>query len=228
MRILIIPDVHGRDFWKEPCQHIDEFDKVVFLGDYHDPYTHQVSVKTSRHMLRDELIPFVKKYSDKVICLYGNHDNYIINGDCCRHDNFHYEEIKNLISELNPQLIYQVDSYLFSHSGILPEWLDLNGLTLKEIKNLKLNHPALEQISTYRGGYDRVGSCIWGDVREYNEQDHIPDIYQIFGHTQLYNPIIKSDYACLDCRQAFTLNTETGELKPFWINEILKYNEQNN
>lgn len=25
MKVLIIPDVHGRTFWKEPCKHIDEF-----------------------------------------------------------------------------------------------------------------------------------------------------------------------------------------------------------
>ena len=25
-------------FWKEPCKHIDEFDKTIFLGDYVDHY----------------------------------------------------------------------------------------------------------------------------------------------------------------------------------------------
>lgn len=33
--ILIIPDVHGRTFWKYA---IDKYDKVIFLGDYLDPY----------------------------------------------------------------------------------------------------------------------------------------------------------------------------------------------
>lgn len=73
MKLLIIGDVHGRDFWIEPCSHIDEFDKVIFLGDYHDPYPFQVSQDTSRHRLRDELLPFVLEHKDKVICLYGNH-----------------------------------------------------------------------------------------------------------------------------------------------------------
>ena len=31
MKVLIIPDVHGRTFWKEPCKHIDEFDKTIFF-----------------------------------------------------------------------------------------------------------------------------------------------------------------------------------------------------
>ena len=35
--ILIIPDVHGRDFWKEAIERKD-YEKAVFLGDYSDPY----------------------------------------------------------------------------------------------------------------------------------------------------------------------------------------------
>ena len=33
-RILVIPDVHGRLFWKEPVKkYMDIVDRVVFLGD---------------------------------------------------------------------------------------------------------------------------------------------------------------------------------------------------
>ena len=35
-KILVIPDVHGRTFWKEPCNNWEG--KIIFLGDYHDPY----------------------------------------------------------------------------------------------------------------------------------------------------------------------------------------------
>ena len=39
MKTLIIPDVHGRSFWKKAIKkHFDECDHVVFLGDYIDPY----------------------------------------------------------------------------------------------------------------------------------------------------------------------------------------------
>ena len=38
-KILVIPDVHGRIFWKEPVKkYMDAVDRVVFLGDYLDPY----------------------------------------------------------------------------------------------------------------------------------------------------------------------------------------------
>lgn len=34
--ILILGDIHGRSFWKEPCNNWTG--KIIFLGDYHDPY----------------------------------------------------------------------------------------------------------------------------------------------------------------------------------------------
>ena len=215
-KILILPDIHGRDFWKEPCQHIDEFDKVICLGDYHDPYPFQVGKDTSRHMLRDEFVPFVEAHKDKFICLYGNHDcNYIYDVSADRYDKYHALEIERLLAKLDLQLIYKQDGYLFSHSGVLPFWLESNGLTLDDLNNIEASNPALYQVSPYRGGWTEAGSCIWGDVREYDESKHIPNLYQIFGHTQMYDCIIKDDYACLDCRKAFILNTETKELKEY-------------
>ena len=38
MKILVIPDIHGRKFWEEQCKHIEDYDKIVFLGDYMDTY----------------------------------------------------------------------------------------------------------------------------------------------------------------------------------------------
>ena len=35
-KILVIPDIHGRSFWKESCNNWEC--RIVFLGDYHDPY----------------------------------------------------------------------------------------------------------------------------------------------------------------------------------------------
>ncbi len=36
-KILIIPDVHGRTFWESALKSGD-YEKIVFLGDYTDPY----------------------------------------------------------------------------------------------------------------------------------------------------------------------------------------------
>ena len=207
MKILIIPDIHGRDFWIEPCSHVDEFDKVIFLGDYHDPYSFEVSKDTSRHRLRDELVPFVLEHQDKVVCLFGNHDgNYLVGDMADRVDYWHKREIREYMEKMNIKLVHREGKYLFSHSGVLPTLLETNGLSLEDLENLPLEHPALMQVSPYRGGWNEAGSCVWGDVREYSASKHIPDIYQIFGHTQLAeNAIIEPDWADLDCRKAFVL-----------------------
>ena len=215
MKILIIPDVHGRDFWIESCSHIDEFDKVIFLGDYHDPYPFEVSQETSRNRLRDQLLPFVLEHQDKVVCLFGNHDgNYLVGTMADRLDSYHKEEVAEYMNKMNIKLIHIEGKYLFSHSGVLPKWLENNNLTLKDLETLPFNHPALMNVSPIRGGWSEVGGCVWGDVREYAVCEHLPDYYQIFGHSQqVENAIITKDWADLDCRKAFTLIN--GEIKPY-------------
>ena len=38
-KILVVPDVHGETFWRKPVQkYIDQVDRLIFLGDYLDPY----------------------------------------------------------------------------------------------------------------------------------------------------------------------------------------------
>lgn len=218
MKILIIPDVHGREFWIEPCNHIDEFDKVIFLGDYHDPYPYQVSKSESIQMLKEKLVPFMSEHADKVISLLGNHDSsYLYNTVKVRYDVHNENEAKGIFKNLNLKVAYKVDDYIFSHSGILPRWLDKNKLTLDDVLNDEVYINQLNQISPKRGGYDDIGSCIWGDCFEYLCNDHIEGYYQIFGHTQMDNPIIKEDFACLDCRKAFVLDTNTRILKE-WDN----------
>lgn len=220
MRILVIPDVHGRDFWIEPCQHIDEFDKVVFLGDYHDPYTFQVSTDTSRHRLRDNLVPFVEQHADKVVCLFGNHDgNYIGGSMADRFDRHHSAEIYGYLTRMNLKLVHKEGDILFSHSGVLPFWLQACEMTIDDLLKCDIYHMtpelynALMQVSPYRGGWEKCGSCVWGDVDEYNDSTKIDGLYQIFGHTQQMNdPIITDEFACLDCRKAFILDTDTHKL----------------
>ena len=38
--LLIIPDVHGREFWKDAVEEYPNL-PVIFLGDYMDPYSYE-------------------------------------------------------------------------------------------------------------------------------------------------------------------------------------------
>lgn len=55
---------------------------------------------------------------------------------------------------------------------------------------------------------------IWSDIREIDDNLDKKEVYQIFGHTQLKdNPVITDFFADLDCRKAFKLiNNKIEEL----------------
>lgn len=77
-KILIIPDVHGRTFWKYAIDNIDKYDKVIFLGDYLDPYFWEVISFDFAISNFKEIIKFKRDNMDKVILLKGNHDWHYI------------------------------------------------------------------------------------------------------------------------------------------------------
>lgn len=230
-KILIIPDVHGRSFWKEPCNNWK--DKIIFLGDYHDPYGEYVDEEPDKAEslanLRD-LAEFVenRRHTSDVICLLGNHDLSYLNGNGkCRFDYWKQNEIRFLIRILNPQLYYiyedlttkEPHKYLFSHAGITKDWLDYNNLELKDLDNIDLtNISALDHIPYSRGGYNKYGSCVWNSLEDFQVQNPYKDYYQIFGHTWggRTEPLVTDKYAMLDCCKPFVLNTETEQITP-WI-----------
>ena len=42
-KVLVIPDIHCRNFWRTTISNnIGKVDKVVFLGDYLDPYEYEI------------------------------------------------------------------------------------------------------------------------------------------------------------------------------------------
>lgn len=72
MKIMIVPDTHGRDFWKQAID--SDADKIIFLGDYLDHYPDE---STYYHDIANflEILDFKKNNPDKVILLLGNHKN---------------------------------------------------------------------------------------------------------------------------------------------------------
>lgn len=256
-KFLIIPDVHGRKFWKEPCS--EQFDKIIFLGDYLDPYEYYEGI-TPEDAYNNflEILEFANN-NNNVILLIGNHDwHYFVNLDDCRMDKARGKEIEQLfVKNIDKfRLFYSYGKYVFSHAGITQEWLnDVAEMALYEYSkwnpgdvppekderakwieavshidesyDFKLFNNSLQNyndsfysspvsmISRERGGWFPHGSLIWADIREHMYSKGIPSIYQIFGHTLMKKELISKEFACLDCKSAFILNTE--------LNKIVKY-----
>jgi len=76
-RILVVPDVHGRLFWKEPVRkYINTVDRVVFLGDYLDPYEDEDGLADDIYLNLMEIIALKEENMEKVVLLKGNHDQH--------------------------------------------------------------------------------------------------------------------------------------------------------
>lgn len=231
MKCLVVPDVHGRVFWKDAKEAITNVDKVIFLGDYLDPYRHEGITFEDAVMEFEDILAFKEEYPDKVVLLLGNHDmHYLISEfmNCSRLNVWRRVEIHDIfMNNIDKfQLIYETENYLFSHSGLYKEWMDKYELSLDDLKDyktfLKDRWETLQDVSCERGGWDKVGSCIWADIRESVENELYSDERQIVGHTQMQeNPYITSKIACLDVRKCFMLDTETNEIKPL-TEEIVK------
>lgn len=244
---IIIPDVHGRRFWRKAVQgHEDE--RIVFLGDYLDPYQREeITPGDSYRELRD-IIAFKKAHPDNVVLLLGNHDlGYLDQSVCsCRRDIFGYDRNRRLLeSNLDLfDLVHETDidgtKVLFSHAGIRQEWVRYNDWLFcggdfdPLVLNSMLHEPslrddlmlALSQVSLYRGGYDPVGSPVWADANELMDSgDFLPGYLHVFGHTaHKGGPVLirteQGDGWCMDCADAFRMD-RTGQMR------YLDYEENN-
>ena len=131
-KIAIIPDVHGRQFWKIVREHKDEFDKIVFLGDYVSPYPTEGITNDEAIEVLKEVVEFKKENPDKVVLLLGNHDGSYLNTETCEcrtdHVNwswlngFYMENVK--LFDLCWETKVGEKRYFFSHSGVRKGWFD--------------------------------------------------------------------------------------------------------
>lgn len=140
IKYLIIPDVHGREFWKEPVKVTlgATNANIVFLGDYHDPYPQEFNYDeecTSRSVDNfKQILELKKQYPDRVTLLIGNHDcGYALGDDICssRMDRVHRRELESLFQD-NRELFQIAEEcdiagrhFVFSHAGILKGWANL-------------------------------------------------------------------------------------------------------
>ena len=94
--LIIVPDVHGRTFWKDVMEYKDT--PIVFLGDYLDPYPRENIGKQQAIDNFLEILDYAKQ-NNNVTLLLGNHDmEYSIGTHICdcRRDVKNYKTIQNL------------------------------------------------------------------------------------------------------------------------------------
>lgn len=230
--ILIIPDIHGRNFWKKAVEeNMDKVDRIIFLGDYLDPYPWESITRKEAISNFQEIIDFKSENRDKVVLFVGNHDlayidkkNYIVRSRYDSSNARHIEEMfrshRSFFQLAHEELIGD-KRYLFTHAGLQIGWYKKHEKLIGELTINGMNHllgipsgiKALCEASWSRGGWDQFGSIVWNDVTDCGSHvnDELPWDRQVFGHSQQEeHPIITDTHVCLDCRKAFILNDDGG------------------
>ena len=232
--VIIIPDVHGRRFWRQAMSWAD-CTPIIFLGDYLDPYFWEEGIDSEEaYEELNEIIAFKKRFPNNITLLVGNHDLHYLSSAIggCRYDyRYAYQNRALLFSELSLfDVAHSVEcnerQYLFTHAGVIARWYwnhfpYIENISAEEIaKHLNEGFhgglsweaivDSLSEASPLRGGSHLFGSPVWADRLEHQvDSFEFAAIYQIFGHT-LSGPVITPFWSCLDCKRAFKLDPDSG------------------
>ena len=135
-QIIIIPDVHGRDFW-EPivAKYKNDTDVlIIFLGDYLDPYTSIDGISEADAIFNFTKIINEASSANNIITLFGNHDLHyfpqlLYSGYASRRIEWAKYEMSEIFSNNRDmfKVAYETHindrKYLFTHAGVLPGWI---------------------------------------------------------------------------------------------------------
>lgn len=220
-KILVIPDVHGREFWRKA---MDFKGDIVFLGDYLDPYPSE-HIDMEKAMAEFLDIMNWAKENEKVHLLLGNHDWHYIYPEfnSTRKDFMNEEKIHDMFVK-NKSLFHRywfIDSVLFTHAGIGKKWMKWMLKTDWRDAIENADHIDLYACGPERWGENPASGPLWLDYNELNPMrfpySHRDEIllddevkYQIFGHTQQRKTgsIATGDgWASIDSRAVFEVCT---------------------
>lgn len=203
MITVAIGDVHGLTNWQNIVEQHPE-DKIVFLGDYCDPYGYIEDEDVVDNLWN--ILSFKKMNPGRVVLLLGNHDmHYIFDEEKFVQGTRFNPDLEETLHKLFTdnleffQYAYQDGEYLYTHAGLSAEWFrddfgwkeKVTKESLAEIENA-LNHPteeqfeAMAQVGMMRGGWNKNGGIFWADICEVSLP--VTGLKQIVGHNQVDRP----------------------------------------
>lgn len=216
-KTIAIGDIHGRTNWKKIVEEHND-DRIVFLGDYCDPYDHIKNYHVLDNLL--DIIKLKQKRKDDIILLLGNHDMHYIykqfpigaryNHGIAELLNALFEDERNLF-----QFAYQEGSTLYTHAGVSNLWWNkyFKGKMGEDAPSIaeQLNNPTKEQLEAMfqvgycRGGHSECGGIFWADLDE-TCNNPLLGMHQVVGHTQMdhiqtVSPSKNTSITYCDCLQ---------------------------
>ena len=121
---------------------IDEFDRIVFLGDYVDTWKNKWSAQISNLF---NIVRFKKDNPEKVNLCWGNHDtSYYLNEQCSGYQPEHAVDLKDFFEKHKDyfEVVYEYDNWVFAHGGVSEKWMKCAGIeAVSEINQLFKERP---------------------------------------------------------------------------------------
>ena len=82
-KVILIPDLHGRLFWLKAVAEASADTRIIFLGDYTDPYGFEEITPLEAYQNFIEVLKYARNHPN-VELLLGNHDcGYLFGKEVC-------------------------------------------------------------------------------------------------------------------------------------------------
>jgi hypothetical protein len=233
MKTVSIGDTHGLAVANVVMKILEGHDKFIFVGDYVDSYiVDNISIK--KNLL--DIIELKKKYSEKIILLWGNHDVQYLSGNKHYSSGYRTEMQYDLYDIFHSnenlfQLSFQINGYLWTHAGVNSKWFDHRFRPFVEehtyipfvsaLLNLAFDkgYEAIFDVGYRRGGAYEVGGPLWCDKKEL-ENGSLKGLNQITGHNPVKEiEIIKREHKELVLIDMLESN-ETVDPSCFYYKEL--------
>ncbi|MCL2211906.1 MAG: metallophosphoesterase [Treponema sp.] len=189
MKIAIVSDIHQSVYWREVIEQMDDYDKVIFLGDEFDCWANKWPYQVNN---AENIISFKKSFPEKVDLCWSNHAiSYYLGERCSGYQSEHafdiYEFYKKHEDFFN--VIYIYDNWIFSHAGISEGWMKYCRINeLNEINRIFKEKPDFfKWIGPDNFGNNANEGPLW--IRpEALIANRVPGFNQAVGHTESVEP----------------------------------------
>ncbi len=207
MKTLIIPDIHGKvDLLEEILkEHGPSSNRIIQLGDLAN------CVASSRDGDIECLKIFAELQNERgssprsVEVLIGNHEAPYFGDSQPKFSGFwNLPEVREAIRKIEWKVATTVGNTLVTHAGLHPVWETQTAEELNHLWRFDPSNGIFRNIPISRGGRTEYGGIFWHDYNDPTAQN----FPQIFGHTKGPSIRTNGNATCIDCEQAFIIETE--------------------
>lgn len=199
MRIIVIPDIHGKEDWRWIIEN-EKAEKYLFLGDYFDSYDPNLSANYQIFNF-NEIVRLKKLNPEKYTLLIGNHDYQYLPYTKEKYSGYQVSNavyitkvIRDAIEDDLLRMCYLYKDYLFSHAGVSKTWANKYEIQTEiiedSINNLFRYKPSAFEFCSGKNmddyGDDITQPPIWIRPKSLMS-DGINGYKQVVGHSRHHN-----------------------------------------